>query len=73
MNGDNDLSRAIGRIEGKLDAIHEDVRDLWTHQNATSKRVNILEAYEDRRKGVLAVLSLMAAAVGSFLTMMFRG
>ena len=69
---ENDLSRAIGRIEGKLEAIHEDVRDLWDHQNATSKRVNVLEAHEDKRKGVMAVLAVMAGAIGSIVTLMFR-
>ncbi len=72
MNGDHELSRAIGRIEGKLDAIHEDVRDLWTHQNATSRRVNTLEAHEDKRKGVLMVLALIAGAIGSVFTTLFR-
>ena len=69
MEGDRDLSRAIGRIEGKLDAIHEDVRDLWTHQTTTSRRVNVLEASEDRRRGVYAVLALLAGALGSIITM----
>jgi hypothetical protein len=72
MNGDHELSRAIGRIEGKLDAIHEDVRDLWSHQSDTSKRVNTLEAVEDKRRGVLAVLAILAGAIGSFVTMMFK-
>jgi hypothetical protein len=71
MEGDRDLSRAIGRIEGKLDAIHEDVRDLWSHQNSTSQRVNTLEASEDKRKGVYAVLALLAGALGSAITMVF--
>lgn len=65
MNGDHDLSRAIGRIEGKLDSIHEDVRDLWAHNEKTDSRVNELEATHDKLRGGWAALSALAALIAA--------
>lgn len=65
MNGDHDLSRAIGRIEGKLEAIHEDVQQLWAHNEKTDARVNELEAVHDKLRGGWAALGTLAAVVAA--------
>jgi hypothetical protein len=70
---EQELVRAIGRIEGKLEAMHEDVLEIKQEAQETNGRVTSLEAHRDRQRGAVAVLSMLAAAVGSFLTMLFRG
>ena len=73
MNGDVDLSRAIGRIEGKLTAIHEDIGELKQEAAATNGRVDVLESRADKQRGAVAVISMIAAMIGSFLTLIFKG
>ncbi len=70
---DQELVRAIGRLEGKLEAIHEDVIEIKQEAQETNGRVTELESRADRQRGAVAVLSAFAAAVGSLLTILFKG
>lgn len=73
MNGDVDLSRAIGRLEGKMDSLLEDFQDHREDHKASDRRIDTLEARADRQRGALAVLSLLAGVIGSVFTFMFKG
>jgi uncharacterized coiled-coil DUF342 family protein len=70
---DQELFRAIGRIEGKLDAIHEDVGEIKQEAQETNGRVTSLEQRADKQRGAMAVISAIAAFLGGLLTMIVRG
>jgi hypothetical protein len=70
---DQEMARAIGRLEGKLEAIHEDVVEIKDEVSQTNGRVTVLESRVDRQKGALAVLGALGAMVGSVLTLFFKG
>lgn len=56
-----DLQRALGRIEGKLDAVAEDVKSVTAYAAKNAERIGSLERSR-------AWLAGAAAAVGAFVS-----
>ena len=75
--GDQELHRALGRIEAYMADTRRDIRDLKTcvYRNHTDldKRVAILEAFRMRMWGALAALALPFGAAGGWITNLLAG
>lgn len=63
MEPDNDLYRALGRVEGKIDAILGTAERIEQRQDASEKRIETLEANQWR----IGAAGASVAAIISFL------
>ncbi len=63
----NEIQRTLGRLEGKLEAVHDSVETLAVQGQALNGRVDRLESARDTGKGykaaLLGISGLIAAAV----------
>jgi len=63
----NEIQRTLGRLEGKLEAVHDNVADLAEQGRVLNGRVDELESARDVGKGYMAALvgisGVVAAAV----------
>ena len=58
-----DTERLLGRLEAKVDAVHEDVREIKDNTRALEGRTRTLERTMSRCKGAVATMTA-AMAVG---------
>jgi len=63
-----EIQRSLGRVEGKLEAVHEEVHRQGAASLAVASRVDMLESKYDRIKGGWAALAALAGIVGAMLT-----
>lgn len=66
-----EIQRALGRVEGKLEAVHEEVHRQGEASLTVAGRVDMLESRYDRMKGGWAALAALAGIVGAMLTFAF--
>jgi hypothetical protein len=70
------LERALGRIEGKMEAIQESLLHLQTHMRITDKRLRKLESLADKWKGygsfALGASTLFGAVMNVIITWLFK-
>ena len=59
-----ELSQCVGRIEGTVNGIKEDVGELKEYTKKTSERVGILEKYRSNSKGWIAGAVAVAGVLG---------
>ncbi len=60
-----EIQRSLGRLEGKVDGMHEDLRDQGTAALAVANRVDRLESEYDKVRGGWAALSALAAVIAA--------
>lgn len=75
MSDLNELQRAVGRIEGKVDMLHEALNAYMAREEDTlaslGRRTRVLERFRAKAAGVILVLSLIASVVAEWLISVF--
>ena len=66
-----EIQRSLGRVEGKLEAVHDEVHRQGAASLTVAGRVDMLESKYDRIKGGWAALAALAGIVGAMLTFAF--
>ena len=70
-----EIMRSLGRVEGKLEAVHGHVASLSQMQKAINGRVNDLESSRDQAKGyraaMVGIAGLIAAVVSAGWKVLF--
>lgn len=66
----DEIQRALGRIEGKLDEITTLQKTSTYRLNDHSRRIGMLERWQSKLLGAFAVVSLLIAAA---LRLAFKG
>lgn len=68
---DSVLHRALGRVEGKVDSLEADVKDikklLQENHTSTSKRVASLEQSRSKLLGTVSTVGAVFGVIGSWL------
>lgn len=68
---DQHIERALGRVEGKVDRLEQDIKDIkFLLQEGTtsiSTRVNSLEQSRSKLLGTVGAISAVFGVVGSWL------
>lgn len=70
MMSNDDLSRAIGRIEGKMDEALDTLKSMAQNH---SDRLNVVEAKQNRQTGYLLGLSAALSAFWHYIPKIFAG
>jgi hypothetical protein len=60
-----EIQRSLGRLEGKVDGMHEELHSQASTAMATLERVDRLESEHDKLKGGWAALSALAAVIAA--------
>ncbi len=60
MSWNSEEGQQIGRIEAKVD-------DLVTHQKANGKRLSAVETWQNKAKGVVALLALTSGIIAALI------
>lgn len=68
MGENQTISQRLGKIEQTLARIDERTKSHGDHE----ERIRELERAEDKRKGVMAALSLFSSVVGGALVWLFK-
>lgn len=71
MNHDaayNSIQRSLGRMEGTLSAVHEEVHRLADQGKVTASRVDSLEASRDEAKGYKSAVVLIAGLIAAIVS-----
>ena len=55
----NEIMRAIGTIEGKMDGVANDIREVKNQARLTNGRITILERWKEQVKGGTKVVNLL--------------
>lgn len=63
----NEIMRAIGRIEGKIDGILEQATKTHSRVDKLELDVNALQSFRDNLKGKMVVVASVASIVVSFV------
>jgi len=58
-----DLFRSLGRIESKLDALHETATKQDERLSSTAKRVNELEGFKNKALGIAVAIGAGSAYI----------
>lgn len=64
----NDLSRALGQVEGTLTAVKDGLERIEMLVRDVDNRLKSLEADKQQRKGALAVMMTVSGIVGGLIT-----
>lgn len=68
MGENTEIFQRLGKIEQTLARIDERTKSQGDHEN----RIRALERAEDKRKGVMATLSLFASVIGGAIVWLFK-
>ena len=63
-----DINRALGRIEGHLEGIREDIGELKLEQSAQGLRLGNLEGWKSRATGLGAAVAFVVSMIVTFVT-----
>lgn len=63
----NDLSRALGRVEGEVSGVKDGVNEMRSLLKSIDQRLGALEDKENQRKGALAALMVFSGFVGGLI------
>lgn len=67
-----DIMRGLGRVEGKVEAIHRELSILNHSQSEVEIRVDKLEEQRDTTRGALAAVGFLGGAVGGVVALLAR-
>jgi hypothetical protein len=67
MLEDKELSRLLGRLEGKVDGIIEEQRRIARYVEGTSKRVGMLEQGAAKLFGAVSLAAFVVSFLGSWV------
>jgi tetrahydromethanopterin S-methyltransferase subunit G len=67
----NQICQAIGRLEGKVDAINQRLDVANGRTNKLEDRTNNVETDLDQMKGKATIIGIVAGVVVSFITNLF--
>jgi hypothetical protein len=68
-----EITRSLGRIEGRLEGIENEQRRIADYAIKTSERVGTLEVTQAHSKGWAAGIGAAFGAIGSMLVPMLKG
>ncbi len=63
-----EIQRALGRVEGKLEAVHGHVASLSSFQRAMNGRVDDLESAQDKATGYKAAMIAIAGVIAAVVS-----
>lgn len=72
MGADAEIYERLGKIEQTLARIDERTKGMADKHSDHEKRIRDLERDNDKRKGVMAALSLFSSVVGGVLVWLFK-
>jgi glutamine synthetase len=63
-----EIQRSLGRVEGKLEAVHDHVASLALSQREMNGRVDELESVHDKASGYKAAMVAVAGVVAAVVS-----
>jgi glutamine synthetase len=63
-----EIQRSLGRVEGKLEAVHDHVASLARSQREMNGRVDELESVHDKASGYKAAMVAVAGVVAAVVS-----